>query len=154
MTGLRKRFEDGAEEDIVRAFGFGLAEFVEGVARDADEEVRRGEGTEGGRGGAMGGKVEAVNLTEAEGVYLSMLWAQEAYKPSLRKAGFGEDAQMEIETGLSDAAKQLRGWLATRYAEGYAPLARQFRNMFGVDLPQWTRGVDGTLDALLTMEHE
>jgi hypothetical protein len=82
------------------------------------------------------GPVEAMHHTEAEAVYLSMLWAQEAYQPALRKAGYGEDAQAQIEDGLSDSAKLLRAWIGNRYGEGYAPLARQFRNMFGVDLPQ------------------
>lgn len=82
------------------------------------------------------GESETVNYTEAEGIYLSMLWAQEQYRDALRRHGFGEEAQAEIEEGLSDSAKLLRGWLHEQYADGYAPLARQFRNMFGVDLPQ------------------
>ncbi|MDB6133747.1 MAG: hypothetical protein JWM59_1990 [Verrucomicrobiales bacterium] len=82
------------------------------------------------------GPVENVSHTEAEAVYLSMLWAQEAYKASLRKAGYGAEAQAQIEEQLSPAAKYLRAWLARNYADGYEPLARLFRNMFGVDLPR------------------
>ena len=78
---------------------------------------------------------EAVPTTQAEGIYLTMLWAQEQYRDALTLHGFGEEAQAEIESGLSDAAKQIRVHLTNEYRDNYEPLARQFRNMFGVDLP-------------------
>jgi hypothetical protein len=79
---------------------------------------------------------EAATLTEAEAVYYSMLWRQDAYKENLNRAGFGQETQDEIEDGMSDAAKAIREFMAQEYASGYYPIASLFRGMFGVDLPQ------------------
>ena len=60
VIGFGEGLEDGAEKGVVGAFGFGLAEFVERVAGDADEETGRGGEPETTRGGAVGGQVDAV----------------------------------------------------------------------------------------------
>lgn len=98
---------------------------------------------------------EAVQLTDAEAVYYSMLWRQEQYRENLNRAGLGQETQDEIEAGMSDAAKALREFMSAEYAAGYYPLASLFRGMFGVDLPQianyapgkwWSRGVEKPMD--------
>jgi hypothetical protein len=82
------------------------------------------------------GDSETVKYTEAEAVYLTMLGAQEAYRKSMDAAGYDAEALAQMESQLSPAAKDLRKFMADEYAAGYEPLARQFRNMYGVDLPQ------------------
>ena len=79
---------------------------------------------------------ESVKLTEAEGVFLLMLSAQEQYRASLDKAGWDHQAISQIEENLSPAALKLRDFMAREYQENYAPLAALMDHMFGVNLPQ------------------
>ncbi len=60
VAGFREGLKDGAEKDIVGAFCFGLAEFVERVAGDADQEARRSQPPEQAWSGAVGWEVDAV----------------------------------------------------------------------------------------------
>lgn len=101
------------------------------------------------------GESEAANFTEAEAIYLSMLWSQDGYKDAMRKHGMGEEFQSDLEDGMSDAAKQMRGYLATEYAGNYEPLRELYAKMFGVDLRQtinytpgkfFSTGEDNTMD--------
>lgn len=82
------------------------------------------------------GPVESVGLTEAEGVFMTLLWGQEGYKEALRRAGWDTEAMDTIEAGLSPAAAILRGHLLEEYRDNYAPLAAVFERMYGVALPQ------------------
>ena len=82
------------------------------------------------------GEADVVDMTEAQAIYFSMLWAQDGYKAGMRMHGLGEDFQAEIESGLSDAAKEIRVHLAKEYAENYEPLRAMFAKMYGVNLPQ------------------
>lgn len=79
---------------------------------------------------------EVAEFTEAEAIYLTMLWRQEGYKDGMTLHGLGADFQAELESGLSDAAKSLREYLAGEYAGNYEPLRQLFSRMFGVDLAQ------------------
>jgi hypothetical protein len=85
---------------------------------------------------ATRGPNEAVPMTEAEGIFLTMLGAQEQYAAALDKAGWTADALTEVEGKLSAAAKSLRDFMRTEYREGYGPLAAVFEQMYGVALPQ------------------
>lgn len=82
------------------------------------------------------GEADVVDMTEAQAIYFSMLWAQDGYKAGMRMHGLGEDFQAEIESGLSDAAKEIRMHLAKEYTENYEPLRAMFAKMYGVNLPQ------------------
>ncbi len=85
---------------------------------------------------ATRGTSESVEMTEAQGVFLTMLAAQEQYGKALDAAGWDADAISQVEEQLSPAAKSLREFMAKEYQEGYAPLAKVFERMFGVGLPQ------------------
>lgn len=85
----------------------------------------------GGREGA-----ETVKMTEADGIFLTMLGRQDQYAGALDQSGFDAAALQQIEDQLSPAAKSLREHLAGEYRDGYAPLAKVFERMFGVALPQ------------------
>lgn len=82
------------------------------------------------------GPFESVPMTEAEGVFLTMLANQEQYAKALDRAGWDADAVAQVEEQISPAAKSLRSFLSKEYQEGYAPLAKVFERMFGVGLPQ------------------
>lgn len=82
------------------------------------------------------GTPELSTFTEAEGIFLTMLWRQEQYQAALTADGFDAAAIEEIEGQLSPAAVKLREFLTAEYAAGYAPLAKVFERMFGVSLPQ------------------
>ena len=82
------------------------------------------------------GPAETVPMNEAQGIFLTMLAAQEQYLGALDKAGWDDAAVAQVEDQLSPAAQSLRAFLAKEYREGYAPLAKVFELMFGVGLPQ------------------
>jgi Large polyvalent protein-associated domain 3 len=134
MESIRVPIDALSDPDALKALGLNAAEIAdlndqfETLPPDSQQEFLTTKRQ-------IKGDAEAVPATEAEAVYLSMLWAQDAYQASLTAAGFGAETQAEIEEGLSPAAKQLRTWLTNEYRDNYEPLARQFRNMFGVDLP-------------------
>jgi hypothetical protein len=79
-------------------------------------------------------ETELAEFTEAEAVYLTMMWSQEGYREAMRLHGLGDSFQAELESGLSDAAKGIRQHLANEYADNYEPLRKLFAGMFGVDL--------------------
>jgi hypothetical protein len=85
---------------------------------------------------ATRGPNESVPMTEAEGIFLTMLGAQDQYAAALDRAGWTADTLAEIEGKLSAAAKSLREFMRTEYREGYGPLAAVFEQMYGVALPQ------------------
>ncbi len=78
---------------------------------------------------------DSVKMTEAEGMFITMLAGQEQYAQALDNAGFTAGALKEIEDALSPAAKKLRAFLSQKYEAGYSPLNKVFARMFGVDLP-------------------
>ncbi len=82
------------------------------------------------------GPIESVAINEAQGVFLTMLAAQEQYSAGLDRSGWDAAAIASIEDQLSPASKSLRSFMANEYREGYAPLAKVFERMFGVGLPQ------------------
>lgn len=82
------------------------------------------------------GPSENVKLTESEGIFITMLAAQEQYEKGLDAAGFTGDAITAIEESLSPAAKTLRAWMRGKYADNYKALNSVFSRMFGVDLAQ------------------
>jgi hypothetical protein len=79
---------------------------------------------------------EVVKMTEAEGVFITMLGAQEQYADALDRAGWSDAAIKEVEKQLSPSAVRLRQFLREEYRDGYTPLAAIFERMFGVELPQ------------------
>lgn len=85
-----------------------------------------------------------MGMTEAEGIHISMLWAQEGYKKGLTKHGYGEDFQQELESKLSPAAKALREFLADYYRDSFPDTAKLYREMFGVNLRQIENYAPGT----------
>jgi hypothetical protein len=96
-----------------------------------------------------------ANFTDSQAIYLTMLFSQEGYKATMRKHGFGETFQTQLEEGMSDAAKSIREHLKEEYAENYEPLRKIFARMFGMDLPQikgytpgkfYSQGDDLTMD--------
>ena len=96
-----------------------------------------------------------ANFTDSQAIYLTMLFAQDGYKATMRKHGFGETFQTQLEEGMSDAAKSIREHLKEEYAENYEPLRKIFARMFGMDLPQikgytpgkfYSQGDDLTMD--------
>ena len=96
-----------------------------------------------------------ANFTDSQAIYLTMLFAQDGYKDTMRKHGFGETFQTQLEEGMSDAAKSIREHLKEEYAENYEPLRKIFARMFGMDLPQikgytpgkfYSQGDDLTMD--------
>jgi len=101
------------------------------------------------------GAEEAVELTQAEAIYISMLAAQEQYTSPLARAGWGTETMQEVEAALSPLAKDMRSFMADEYRDGYYPLASLFEGMFGVSLPQienyapgkwWSRGAEKAMD--------
>ena len=82
------------------------------------------------------GVVTPAPLSELDAMALTMLARMEQYAPNLARHGYTEEAIREAEDGISDAGKIIRSHLLKEYADGYAPLARLFREMFGIDLPQ------------------
>lgn len=98
------------------------------------------------------GETRIGKYTEAEAIHLSMLWAQDQYKPALRKHGFGEEFQKTIEPSLSEAGKSLRQWLGDYYRENYEPLRKLYAKMYGVDLAQIGNYAPGTFYGLGTAE--
>jgi hypothetical protein len=101
------------------------------------------------------GAEEAVELTQAEAIYISMLAAQEQYTSPLARAGWGTETMQELEAALSPLAKDMRSFMADEYRDGYYPLASLFEGMFGVSLPQienyapgkwWSRGAEKAMD--------
>jgi hypothetical protein len=98
---------------------------------------------------------EEVELTQAEGIYLTMLAAQAQYTRPLEIAGWTAETLAEIEAGLSPLAKDMRTFMADEYRMGYFPLSSLFEGMFGVPLPQienyapgkwWSRGAEKAMD--------
>ena len=85
-----------------------------------------------------------MGMTQAEGIHISMLWAQEGYKKGLTKHGYGEDFQKELESKLSPAAKALREFLADYYRDSFPDTAKLYREMFGVNLRQIENYAPGT----------
>jgi hypothetical protein len=79
---------------------------------------------------------ESVPMTEAEGITLTLLYAQEKYRSNLDLAGWDAAAIQQIEDQLSPASKSLRGHMAAKYADGYGPLAKVYERMFGVGFSQ------------------
>jgi len=101
------------------------------------------------------GTEEEVELTQAEGIYLTMLAAQAQYTRPLEIAGWTAETLAEIEAGLSPLAKDMRAFMADEYRTGYFPLSSLFEGMFGVPLPQienyapgkwWSRGAEKAMD--------
>lgn len=78
---------------------------------------------------------ESASFTEAEAIYLTMLWRQQGYQEGLRKNGMGEQFQADLEASMSDAAKDIRAFLANEYRDNYEPLRALYAKMFGVNLP-------------------
>ena len=81
------------------------------------------------------GETKPAKYTEAEVLALTMLAKQEQYLPNLEKHGYTAEVIEAAESSLSDAAKAIRSHLLKEYADGYAPLSKVFRDMFGIDLP-------------------
>ena len=81
------------------------------------------------------GTAKAASYTEAQVMALTMLGMQEQYGPNLAKHGYTAEVMEAAEASLSDAAKMIRSHLLKEYKDGYAPLAKVFREMFGIDLP-------------------
>lgn len=81
------------------------------------------------------GETKPAKYTEAEVMALTMLAKQAQYLPNLEKHGYTAAVIEAAEAALSDAAKAIRTHLLKEYADGYAPLAKVFREMFGIDLP-------------------
>lgn len=79
---------------------------------------------------------ETVPMTQAEGIFLTMLAGQEQYADALDRAGFDAAAIESVEGQLTESAKRMREFMRTEYREGYAPLAAVFERMYGVSLPQ------------------
>lgn len=79
---------------------------------------------------------EKVKMTEAEGLFLTMLRAQDQYAAALDRDGWTQPVIDAIEDQLSEPAKRLRDFIRSEYREGYAPLASIFESMYGVALPQ------------------
>jgi len=79
---------------------------------------------------------DPVEFTTTEAIYLSMMWAQDGYRPGMRLHGMGEEFQAELEAQFSTAAQGMREHLASEYAGNYEPLRALFARMFGVDLKQ------------------
>lgn len=81
------------------------------------------------------GTAKAANYTEAQAMALTMLGMQQQYAANLAKHGYTAEVMEAAEASLSDAAKMIRSHLLKEYKDGYAPLAKVFREMFGIDLP-------------------
>lgn len=82
------------------------------------------------------GEAVPAKLTELEAISLTMLAMQAQYAPNLEKHGFTQDVIDAAEDGITEGGKMLRSFLLKEYADGYAPLARIFRDMHGIDLTQ------------------
>jgi hypothetical protein len=79
---------------------------------------------------------EKVPMTQAEGIFLTMLAAQEQYTDALSKDGYTPNVVASIEEQLTGPAKKLREFMRNEYRDGYGPLASIFERMYGVALPQ------------------
>lgn len=82
------------------------------------------------------GAVVPAKLTEAEAIALTMFARQSQYAKNLARHGYDADVMAAAEAGITDGGKSVRDFFAKEYRENYEPLAKLFREMFGIDLPK------------------
>lgn len=82
------------------------------------------------------GEVVPAQISEAEAIGLTLMARQTHYGKNFAKHGYTADVLKQAENGISSEGKQLREFFAREYHDNYPDLARLFREMFGIDLPQ------------------
>lgn len=85
-----------------------------------------------------------VPLTPMQAVHITMLWAQEMYRPGMERHGWTQETMDAIEEQLPPLAVQIRAFLAGKYDAGYDAMNRVYQRMYGIDLPKVANYAPGT----------
>lgn len=85
-----------------------------------------------------------VPLTPMQAVHITMLWAQEMYRPGMERHGWTQETMDAIEEQLPPLAVQIRAFLASKYDAGYDAMNRVYQRMYGIDLPKVANYAPGT----------
>lgn len=94
------------------------------------------------------GDAQTLTLSQMQAVNLTMLARQRDYQETLTYHGYTPAVITDLEAGLTDEAKQIRGWMAGEYTDGYASINEVFQRMFGAPLPQIENYSPGTWEGM------
>lgn len=93
------------------------------------------------------GEPTAMEISQLQGVYLSMLWRHEPYQEAMRYHGYADETIDAIEAWLTPEAKAIRAWMAEKYETGYDAINAIHKRRFGIDLPKVRQYVPGLFRA-------